>query len=50
MTYIVNENGAMEAERGCHDDCVMSLALVNHIHEGKFDPVEVTDEFYLKGI
>jgi hypothetical protein len=50
MTYIVNENGAMEAERGCHDDCVMSLALVNHIHEGKFDPVEITDEFYFEGI
>lgn len=50
MTYIVNENGAMEAETGCHDDCVMSLALVNHIHEGKFDPIEVTDEFYLEGI
>jgi hypothetical protein len=50
MTYIVNENGAMEAEQGCFDDCVVSLALVNHIHEGRFDPVEVTDEFYLEGI
>lgn len=50
MTYIVNENGAMEAESGCHDDCVMSLALVNHIHEGKFEPVEITDDFYLEGI
>jgi hypothetical protein len=50
MTYIVNENGAMEAEAGCHDDCVMSLALVNHIHEGRFDPIEVTDDFYLEGI
>lgn len=50
MTYVVNENGAMEAEQGCHDDCVMSLALVNHIHEGKFDIVEITDDFYLEGI
>lgn len=50
MTYIVNENGAMEAETGCHDDCVMALALVNHIHEGKFDPIEVSDEYYLEGI
>lgn len=50
MTYIVNENGAMEAENGCFDDCVMSLALVNHIHEGKFTPIEVTDEYYLEVI
>jgi hypothetical protein len=40
----------MEAEQGCHDDCVMSLAMVNHVHEGRFTPVEVTDEFYLEAI
>lgn len=50
MTYIVNENGGMEAEHGCFDDEVMSLALVNHIHEGRFTPIEVTDEFYLEVI
>lgn len=50
MTYIVNENGGMEAEHGCFDDEVMSLALVNHIHDGKFTPVESTDEFYLEVI
>lgn len=50
MTYIVNENGAMEAEHGCFDDEVMSLALANHIHEGRFTPVEVTDEFYIEVI
>jgi hypothetical protein len=47
LTYIVNENGNMEAESGCHDDCVMALALVNHIHEGRFEPIKVTDEFYI---
>ena len=48
MTYVVNENGAMEAEQGCHDDCVISLALANHIHEGRFTPIEVTDDFYIE--
>lgn len=48
LTYIVTESGAMEAEQGCFDDCVMSLALANHIHEGKFTPIEVTDEFYIE--
>lgn len=47
LTYIVNENGNMEAENGCHDDCVMALALVNHIHEGRFEPIKVTDDFYI---
>lgn len=50
LTYIVTESGAMEAEKGCFDDCVMSLALVNHIHEGRFTPVDVTDEFYIEAI
>lgn len=50
MTYIVNESGNMEAETGCHDDCVMSLAFVNHIHEGRFTPVEVTSDFYIETI
>lgn len=50
MSFIVTESGAMEAEQGCHDDCVMSLAMVNHVHEGRFTPVEVTDEFYLEAI
>ena len=45
MTYIVTQSGSMEAEGGCYDDCVMSLALVNHIHEGAWDPIP-SDEFY----
>jgi hypothetical protein len=47
LQYIVTESGNMEAEEGCHDDCVMALALANHVHDGKFTPVEVTDDFYL---
>jgi hypothetical protein len=50
LTYIVNENGGIEAEQGCHDDCVVSLALVNHIHEGSFTPVETPQEMYLEPI
>ena len=38
----------MEAEPGCFDDCVMSLALANHIHEGAWEPVEVPEELYIE--
>lgn len=50
LTYIVTESGSMEAEQGCFDDCVMSLALANHVHAGRFTPVEVTDDFYIDAI
>lgn len=50
QTFIVNESGGMEAEEGCYDDCVMSLALANHIHDGKFTPIKVTDDYYIEAI
>lgn len=50
LTYIVTETGAMEAEQGCYDDTVMALALVNHIHEGAWTPVETTDDWYVPAI
>ena len=50
MTFIVTDTGNMEAEQGCHDDCVMALALANHIHEGIFTPVVSTDDYYLTAI
>jgi hypothetical protein len=50
MTYIVTDNGSMEAEEGCHDDTVMALAIANHVHEGIFTPVVSTDDFYLTAI
>jgi hypothetical protein len=46
LTYVVTESGRMEAEAGEHDDCVMSLAIANHIHEGQWEPVEFSDEHY----
>ena len=49
-TFIVNEAGNMEAEKGCHDDAVISLALVNHINEGSFTPIKVTDDWYIEAI
>jgi len=48
LTYIVTQSGGMEAEASCFDDCVMSLALANHIHEGSWDPIPATDEYYIE--
>lgn len=50
MTYVVKDDGKLEAEAGCFDDCVMSLAIANFIHEGHYVPIEVTDEYYLEMI
>lgn len=50
LTYIVTNSGAMEAESGCFDDCVMSLALANHVHEGAWQPVEIDDDHYIEMI
>jgi hypothetical protein len=47
LTYIVTENGAMEAEKSCKDDCVMALAITNHVHEGNFEPLPNRDEYYV---
>lgn len=48
MTYIVTESGAMQAESGCFDDCVMSLALANYVHEGAWDPIDSSDSYYIE--
>jgi hypothetical protein len=50
LTYIVTENGAMEAEKNCHDDCVMALAICNHIHDGDYEPVKNRDSYYVEMI
>lgn len=50
LSFVVTESGAMEAEQGCHDDLVMALAMTNHVHEGRFTPVEVTDDYYVEAI
>jgi len=48
LTYIVSPTGSMEAEAGCFDDCVMSLAMGNHVHEGDWTPVETPNELYIE--
>lgn len=50
LTYVVKESGKLEAEEGSHDDCVMSLAIANHIHDGVWKPIEVTSDFYIEAI
>jgi hypothetical protein len=50
LTFVVTESGKMEAEAGQHDDCVMALAIASYIHEGKWTPVEFTDDFYTEAI
>lgn len=50
LTYVVKESGKLEAEDGCYDDCVMSLAIANHIHDGVWKPIKVTSDFYMEAI
>lgn len=45
-TFIVTEEGKMEAERGTHDDCVMALAIANFVHEGAFELCTNIEELY----
>lgn len=48
ITFVINpESGKMEADKGCHDDCVMSLAIANHVHEGVWEPTEALEELYI---
>lgn len=48
LTYIATKTGGMEAEAGCFDDTVMSLALANYIHEDAWEPIEARDAFYIE--
>lgn len=50
LTFVCTETGKMQAEDGEQDDCVMSLAIANYVHEGKWRPVEVNDGFYSNAI
>lgn len=50
LSFVVTDSGKMEGEQGCFDDCVMALAIANHIHEGLWTPIVVTDEFYANAI
>jgi hypothetical protein len=50
QTFVVTDSGKLEAEEGCHDDTVIALAIANHVHEGKWTPVAVSDAFYSQAI
>ncbi|MFK5596836.1 hypothetical protein ACFZ8E_07505 [Methylobacterium sp. HMF5984] len=50
QTYITTDSGRMEAESNCWDDTVMSLCLANYVHTGKVQPINVTDEYYVRAI
>ena len=47
-SYIVTEEGKMEAEAGCHDDTVMALALAHYIFEGRPEIVENQPDWYCR--
>ncbi|UGA46796.1 hypothetical protein HU230_0012435 [Bradyrhizobium quebecense] len=50
LTFIVTESGKMQAEEGEHDDCVLSMAIAAYVHDGKWKPVEVSQEHYTNAI
>jgi hypothetical protein len=50
LTFVVKESGKLEAELGCHDDTVMSLAICNHIHDGVWKPIVVNSSHYFESI
>lgn len=50
LTFVVKESGKLEAEEGCHDDCVMALAIANHIHEGVWKPIKVASTHYVQAL
>ena len=46
LTYIIEENGSTNAQQGCHDDTVMSLAIALQVWlegKGDFYEPEITD-------
>jgi hypothetical protein len=45
--FVIKDNGKMEAEEGHHDDCVVALALSNHINEGPVVLIVTPDEDYI---
>jgi hypothetical protein len=50
LAFVVTESGRMEGDGGSHDDTVMALAIATHVHEGVWEPVVVTDDFYVEAI
>lgn len=50
LSFVVTEGGKLEAEKGSHDDTVISLALALYVHEGKWVPVKFSDDCYSTAI
>jgi hypothetical protein len=50
LTFVVTESGKLQAEEGAHDDTVIALALALYVHEGRWEPVAFSDDFYCKAI
>lgn len=50
LSFVITESGKMKAEGKGFDDCVMSLAIAHHIHEGAFKPVEFSSDCYVEAI
>jgi hypothetical protein len=50
LAFVVTEGGRMTAEVGNHDDTIMSLAIANHVHDGKFTPIPFDDAYYVEAI
>lgn len=49
-TFAFDESGQMKASGKNHDDCVMSLAIANHVHRRRWTPVEMPDNLYVEAI
>lgn len=45
-TYVITESGKMAADGTEHDDCVISLALADHVNEGSYEPTINQDSWY----
>ena len=50
LTFVVKESGKMEAEEGCYDDTVMSLAICNHVHDGILVPINNLTSWYIEAV
>jgi len=46
LSYVSTESGKMCGDQGCNDDTVMALAIADHIHEGKWLPITMSDDWY----
>ena len=50
QNYTMTPDEKMEAEVGCHDDCVMALAFAVHALDRDFEPVTFDDSYYVRAV